>query len=139
MRAAARLCVAASALCIAACATQIHGGVYTDDGGGADQSAPPDLTPMVDLTPPPPDLTPTKTCGDIMRCMIGCGLQLGTCQAMCFQGAPAQAQAEAVQLIACAAQSRCLGADGGAGNLLFCIAMACPSQIQMCQGLGFGG
>ncbi len=128
----------AAAVLLAACATRVTGGVYDDDGGG---EAPLDATVVPDLAAPPVDLAPPadlaqKNCGQIMTCVIGCGLTPGACQLGCFQGASPKATQEAGALLACAVQ-KCLLADGG--NLPLCMISNCGNQIQMCEGFGFGG
>ena len=136
----------AAALLGGGCATRIVGGVDDDLDGGppvVDLAQPPDLAAApLDLTTAPADLrTPGKSCGQIMQCMIGCGLMLGQCQLGCFQGASAKGAQQAATLLACAAQKCVLGAtDGGNGGSIFvCLFTKCGSQVQMCEGLGFGG
>ena len=120
------------------CATRIIGGVAVVDlAQPVDFAAAP-----LDLTVGPADLrAPGKSCGQIMQCMIGCGLMLGQCQLGCFQGASAKGAQQAATLLACAAQKCVLGAtDGGNGGSIFvCLFTKCGSQVQMCEGLGFGG
>jgi hypothetical protein len=123
------------------CATQIHGGVYTDDGPPPEDLAasPQDLASSREDMASPPDLAMAgKTCGDIVKCAIGCGLQLGACQLMCFQGASPDGLQQAIALVQCAAQ-QCgaqLGADGGGQTGIFtCLATSCGQEVANCQGL----
>ena len=146
----------ALALALTGCATRITTGVYTDGDGGlidpfVDMAATPvDLAEPIDLAlsidfargqPPQDDLAEAgKSCGEIVQCLIGCGLMIGGCQLTCFQGASPSGLTEASALVACAAQ-KCLASrrDGGQGNILVCIIGSCGNQVAMCQGFGFGG
>ena len=131
------------ALAAAGCATQIHGGVYSDDGPPPEDlsgGAPVDLSSLqsIDLASQTDLAMGGKTCGDIVKCAIGCGLALGACQLMCFQGASPQGLQEAIALVQCAAQNCAaqLQPDGGGQVGIFtCLATSCGTQVGNCSGL----
>lgn len=105
------------------------------DGGGAvgDLAPPPDLTP-VDLA--------EKSCGQIVSCVVQCGLTNLACDQMCVTGASPAAIQQAGALTLCAAQNCLAGqfTDGGMGGggtagIFECLLSNCGSQVGMCQGL----
>jgi hypothetical protein len=77
------------------------------------------------------------SCGEIVRCIVTCGLTNLTCDQMCFTGADATSIQEAGALALCAA-TNCLNLDGGTGNQLqifMCLTQKCQSQVSMCPNL----
>ncbi len=152
MRTAPTASLLLAAALLAGCATRISGGVYTDEDGGwvapvgndlQPAPPPPDLArplPPPDFSLPPPVLPDMadagKSCGEIVQCMLGCGLMIGGCQLMCLQGGSANGRKEALGVVACAAQN-CLA--GGGGNLLLCVVSKCGTEVGSCEGFGLGG
>jgi hypothetical protein len=123
------------------CATQIHGGVYSDDGpapGDFSSSAPVDSSQPVDLAQSVDLAMAGKSCGDIVKCAIGCGLQVGACQLQCLQGASPEGLQQSIALIQCAAQN-CLAQlapdGGGQAGIFGCLLTSCGTEVGNCQGL----
>jgi len=90
-----------------------------------------------------PDLS-SPQCGDIVRCLVTCGITNITCDQMCTTGAQPTAILEAGQLGLCAA-TNCLNLDGGTagatGNpiaIFMCLTQKCKNEVAMCPNL-FGG
>jgi hypothetical protein len=106
--------------------------------GAGDLSEPLDLQEPDLLTPP--DMVPPPTCGKIVFCAFQCGTTNLQCVLGCGTSAPPAEVTAALSLIACAAQS-CLAGDMGAGGMLQilqCLQMSCPMQLDACHGLGIG-
>jgi hypothetical protein len=93
-----------------------------------------------------------KSCGQIVSCVIQCGLTNLTCDPMCIQGADPTAIQQAGALTLCAVQNCLLtGGDGGAGGLgglgglggggggtagIFqCLLDNCGTEVSGCSGL----
>jgi hypothetical protein len=81
----------------------------------------------------------TPQCGDIVRCLVTCGITNIACDQMCVTGADPMAIQAAGALALCAA-TNCLNLDGGisGGNQLAiftCLFKQCQSQVAMCPNL----
>jgi hypothetical protein len=83
-------------------------------------------------------------CGDIVRCLVTCGLTNITCDQMCVTGASPSAIQSAGALAVCAA-TNCLNLDGGLSTggvnqlgIFMCLTQKCKTEVAMCPNL-FGG
>ena len=132
------------------------GGMYDDagnligDGGDTGDGGLTDLGPDMTLTGP--------SCGEMVTCVLQCGLTNLSCSQGCFQGAKTDQITAAGALVLCAATNCLLGGDGGIGGLgglgggggglgggtlelVTCMATSCQQELSDCGGLlgGLGG
>lgn len=101
------------------------------DGGGSAADGASDLGA--------PDLA-SRTCGQIVSCVVQCGVGNLTCDPMCIQGADPTAIAQAGALTLCAVQNCISFTDGGAGGggmlgIFQCLIANCQMQVANCSGL----
>jgi len=100
------------------------------------------ITPDTDLAPVPSDMTVVAdlaagpSCGKIVLCIVGCGLDNTECDAKCPAGASPTEAAKAATLALCAAL-QCAGGDAGTGvpAILGCLISKCQKEVIGCDGL----
>lgn len=125
--------------------------------GGCNEGHPELLNPNADLAargdlPDPSDMPQSgdlkmgPSCGQIVLCVVQCGVTNLACSQTCFQGAQPSALQQSGALVLCAA-TNCLaggGGDGGAGGggmlaIFACLSSKCSDEVGKCEGLPFGG
>jgi hypothetical protein len=117
-------------------------GCHEGSGLGLPPAGGPDLAsaPVAFDLAPPPDLTPQKSCGEVVTCALGCGTAGLQCLPGCITGASPEAQQEGIALITCAAQNclQLLAGDAGTGGIaqIFqCLLQNCQTELAGCKGL----
>lgn len=82
------------------------------------------------------DLPAGPTCGAMMLCMVGCGLNRLSCNISCANGVDATQALKAITLGVCAAEN-CAAGDMGGGiyGILGCLLKSCPAEVAACDGL----